>query len=80
MNKIIGLMKNLLNRQEYKPLGRWCHPGYSIKCDIERKADLANMDNSLCYKIIDDKNISLLKINEEYMKSKSSRVEIDNIG
>ena len=28
------------------PLGRWCHPLSHARCDQERKADLANADNS----------------------------------
>lgn len=27
-------------------LGRWCHPGYSNKCDPYVKSNLANIDNS----------------------------------
>ena len=29
-----------------KPLGRWCHQEYSDTCDIDKKVDLANSDNS----------------------------------
>ncbi len=26
-------------------LGRWCHPDFNDKCDVDIKADLANLDN-----------------------------------
>ncbi len=29
-----------------RQLGRWCHPAYNELCDVDRKADLANSDNS----------------------------------
>ena len=29
-------------------LGRWCHPEYSKKCNIDIKSHLANIDNSSC--------------------------------
>lgn len=26
-------------------LGRWCHPNFNEKCNVDIKADLANLDN-----------------------------------
>ena len=27
-------------------LGRWCHPDFNQKCNVDIKADLANLDNN----------------------------------
>tara|TARA_B100000424_G_C22906380_1_gene482127 strand:- start:450 stop:668 length:219 start_codon:yes stop_codon:yes gene_type:complete len=28
------------------PLGRWCHPEYNDKCNVDIKSHLANLDNN----------------------------------
>jgi hypothetical protein len=28
------------------PLGRWCHPEYNNKCNVDIKSHLANLDNN----------------------------------
>jgi hypothetical protein len=43
-----SLTKLLPNKpKQTTPLGRWCHLHYSPSCDINKKVDLANQDNSL---------------------------------
>ena len=34
--------------QQVLHLGRWCHPEYSKKCNVDIKSHLANIDNSSC--------------------------------
>jgi len=31
-------------------LGRWCHPDFNEKCNVDIKADLANLDNGFLVK------------------------------
>ena len=49
---MFNLIKNFIKRNtKVIQLHRWCHPEYNKLCDIERKIDLANYDNSFCIKI-----------------------------
>ena len=36
----------IIRRKKTMHLHRWCTPAYNKKCDINRKIDLANNDNS----------------------------------
>ena len=50
---MFNLIKNFIKRNTKSiQLHRWCHPEYNKLCDIERKIDLANYDNSFCTKNI----------------------------
>ena len=50
---MFNFIKNFIKRNTKTiQLHRWWHPEYTIKCNIERKIDLANYDNSLCIKNI----------------------------
>ncbi len=40
------LLNFLTSRRASMTLGRWCHSGYSSKCNAEIKSHLANVDNS----------------------------------
>lgn len=56
MNTIKKFLKIIPEKQ--MPLGRWCHPQYIKSCSSkmqDRKAELANMDNSLDIRSYDKK-------------------------
>lgn len=40
------LFRWLFTQTESLPLGRWCHPLSSARCNQDVKAHLANIDNS----------------------------------
>ncbi len=40
------------------PLGRWCHPEYNDKCNVDIKSHLANLDNNYITNWEDEKNKS----------------------
>ena len=47
MKTIVKVVKNIIKfRDPVIQLGRWCHPNYSNKCNIDIKSHLANIDNS----------------------------------
>ena len=46
MNTSPYLLPNGTKITAVKPLGRWCHLEYSNTCDVNKKIDLANSDNS----------------------------------
>ena len=58
---MFNFIRNLIKRNTKSiQLHRWCHPEYNKKCDIERKIDLANYDNS--FHVITNNNIKSVNI------------------
>ncbi len=40
------ISSTILKTGNVMPLGRWCHPEYNNKCDIDIKSHLANLDKN----------------------------------
>ena len=47
MFRVINQLRSTISKTgNVMPLGRWCHPEYNNKCDIDIKSHLANLDNN----------------------------------
>ena len=59
--------------QKRMPLGRWCTQESSLKCDPEKKADLANHDNGPGYSVTPTSQDTLMSNKDSQLK-----IKIDN--
>ena len=46
MFRLTSAIRSLITKPQVLPLGRWCHPEYNEKCDVDIKNHLANLDNN----------------------------------
>ena len=49
MFRLTTAIRSLITKPQVLPLGRWCHPEYNEKCDVDIKNHLANLDNNVLF-------------------------------